>query len=146
MYDVKSCKQILLITELRLSRASQFFSGILITSDNKAEIFIPSTKEIYMIESIPGSPRFLHTLTDNLICGGLYPGSSDNCLELSRNGEGWLEYLGNANKLKKQRKAHSSWSSRNGIVLLGGIGSGQTTERLTSSGSINSFRLIDNTR
>merc|ERR1712241_132411 len=50
--------------------------GILITSNNKAEIFIPSTKEIYMIESIPGSPRFLHTLADNVICGGLFPGSS----------------------------------------------------------------------
>merc|ERR550539_550666 len=111
------------------------------TSYNDAAIFIPSTKQTHSLSAIPGSPRELHTLTDNVICGGVYPGTSTTCLELSETGEGWRPYK----TFNKPRMAHSSWLSPQGIVLLGGYYSGKSTEALSSSGYGSNFRLQDNT-
>ena len=98
--------------------------------------------ETYPLPSIPGSPRVWHTLTDNVICGGVYPGTSNTCLALTTE-KGWQEL---EMTLEKPRLAHSSWLSPQGIVLLGGYSSGQSTETLSSSGSKSSFDLQDNTR
>ena len=104
------------------------FPGILITAYNQAEIFIPSRKKTIPLPSIPGSPRVWHTLTRNILCGGVYPGTSTTCLELQQNGEGWQRY---GTTLTESRVAHSAWDSPQGVVLLGGYSSSHTTELVT---------------
>ena len=118
-------------------------AGILITAYNQAEMFIPSTKETFSLPSIPGSPRVWHTLTGNILCGGVYPGTSDNCLELQQNGDGWTPF---SKKLTEPRLAHSQWDSPDGVVLLGGYYSGDSTELVSSSGSVGQFTLNDTVR
>ena len=118
-------------------------AGILITAYNQAEMFIPSTKETFPLPSIPGSPRVWHTLTANILCGGVYPGTSDNCLELQQNGDGWKDF---SSTLKKSRLAHSQWNSPHGVVLLGGYFSGSSTELVKSGGSVSQFTLKYNIR
>ena len=83
-------------------------AGILITSYNQAEVYIPSTGEIIELPSIPLNPRVWHTLTGNVLCGGVYPDTSSSCLELKENGEGWGQY---STRLQQPRLAHSSWDS-----------------------------------
>ena len=92
------------------------FSGILITAYNQAELFIPATKGTLSLPAIPGSPRVWHTLTRNILCGGAYPHTSTNCLELSQGGGDWAQYN---ITLHHSRLAHSAWDSPSGIVLLG---------------------------
>ena len=117
--------------------------GILITAYNQAEIFIPSTKETFPLPAIPGSPRVWHTLTGNLLCGGVYPGTSTNCLELKENGDGWTPF---STALTQSRLAHSQWDSPSGIILLGGYDSPDTTELVNNAGSISQFTMSDNIR
>ena len=79
------------------------------------------------LPDIPEHPRVGHTLTGNVVCGGLYPGTSDNCLELKSDGTGWHPYISN---LAEFRMAHSSWNSPDGIVLLGGYFNGRKVDIL----------------
>ena len=65
-----------------------------------------------------------------MICGGLYPRTSDHCLELRSDGSGWSELGGNLNEL---RLAHSSWETSSGTVLLGGYYSGNTAELVSKT-------------
>ena len=81
------------------------------------------------LPDIPEHPRVGHTLTGNVICGGLYPGTSDNCLELKSDGSGWHNYI---TPLTEYRMAHSSWNSPEGIVLLGGYGNPSSTAELVT--------------
>ena len=118
-------------------------AGILITAYNQAEIFIPSTQETFPLPAIPGRPRVWHTLTGNVLCGGVYPDTSDNCLELQQNGAGWTPF---STTLTESRLAHSQWDSPDGVVLLGGYYSGDSTELVNSGGSISQFTLNDNIR
>ena len=128
-----------------------FFKGVLITAYNQVEIFIPRSRRTIPLPSIPNHPRVGHSLTGNMICGGLYPRTSDNCLELTSNGSGWSPLNGD---LKELRLAHSSWKTPNGTVLLGGYYSGKTAELVTrtctgGSCSISSsfkFNLQDDVR
>ena len=113
-------------------------AGILIASYNQAEMFIPSTKETFSLPAIPGSPRVWHTLTGTVLCGGAYPGTSTNCLQLKENGAGWQSY---SSSLNKSRMAHSAWDSPSGVLLMGGYYSGDSTELLTSTGSTSQFSL-----
>ena len=83
------------------------------------------------LPDIPEHPRVGHTLTGNVICGGLYPGTSDNCLELKSDGTGWHPYI---SPLTESRMAHSSWDSPEGIVLLGGYNTGKKVEILKKQG------------
>ena len=115
----------------------------MITSYNQAEIFIPSTNETFSLPSIPGSPRVWHTLTGNVLCGGVYPGTSDSCLELTGSGDGWQPY---SSTLQTYRLAHSTWDSPQGIVLLGGYYGGSSTELVTRTNTSNFFTLQDNVR
>ena len=115
----------------------------MITSYNQAEIFIPSTNETFSLPSIPGSPRVWHTLTRNVLCGGVYPGTSDSCLQLTGSGDGWQPY---SSTLQTYRLAHSTWDSPQGIVLLGGYYEGNTTELVTRTNTSNFFTLKDSVR
>ena len=113
-------------------------AGILITAYNQAEIFIPSTQETFPLPAIPGRPRVWHTLTGNVLCGGVYPSTSTNCLELTQTGEGWKDY---STSLNQSRLAHSQWDSPSGIILLGGYDSGHSTELVSSGGTRSQFTL-----
>ena len=118
-------------------------AGILITAYNQAEIFIPSTRTTFPLPNIPGDPRVWHTLTGNVLCGGVYPGTSRNCLELTQTGEGWKDY---SSTLAESRLAHSQWDSPSGIVLLGGYYSGDSTELVNTTGTSSQFTLQDPVR
>ena len=116
----------------------------MITAYNQAEIFIPSTKETFSLPSIPGSPRVWHTLTGTILCGGVYPGTSTSCLELQQNGDGWRDF---SSTLTESRLAHSAWDYPGGVVLMGGYYSGDSTELVSSSGSVSlQFTLNDTIR
>ena len=112
----------------------------MITSYNQAEIFIPSTNQTFNLPSVPLNPRVWHTLTGNVLCGGVYRNTDTSCLELTRNGNGWQPY---STELQHPRLAHSSWDSPEGIVLLGGYDSGNTTELVTRTNTSDKFTLKD---
>ena len=83
------------------------------------------------------------TLTRNVLCGGVYPGTSDSCLQLTETGDGWQPY---STALQTPRLAHSTWDSPQGIVLLGGYYEGNTTELVTGTNTSNFFTLKDSVR
>ena len=104
------------------------------------EIFIPRSGITISLPGIPGNRRVGHTLTGNVICGGLYPGTSDNCFELKSDGTGWGSYI---SPLTESRMAHSSWNSPDGIVLLGGYFRGTKVEILKNGCPGGSCQLPD---
>ena len=110
----------------------------MITYLNKALIFTPSDKSWISLPSIPYNPREWFTLTENVICGGVFPGTSRSCLQLSESGGGWKDY---STELLEPRISSVSWDSPSGIILMGGFHSGDTTEVVTSSGTDYSFNL-----
>lgn len=78
-----------------------------------------------------------------MICGGVYPGTSRTCLELTQSGAGWKKY---SSTLSESRTGHSAWKSPDGIVLLGGYHSGDTTELVTREDISSKFSLNTNIR
>ena len=119
-------------------------AGILITSYNQAEVYIPSVNKTFTLPSIPLPPRVWHTQTGNVICGGIFPETSNNCLELAENGHGWQPY---SKPFKTPRAAHSAWQSPSGdIVLMGGYFGPKSTENVTAVDSSNGFPLNSSTR
>ena len=134
----KGCHQIFLPTTIL-----QCPAGILITAYNQAEMFLPSTKETFSLPSIPGSPRVWHTLTGTVLCGGAYDETSSTCLQLKSNGAGWTPY---STGLVESRMAHSAWQSPNGVVLMGGYYSADSTELVNNTGSSSQFTLHDSVR
>merc|ERR1711981_1296234 len=114
--------------------------GILITAYSQAEIFIPSTKETFQLPAIPGSPRVWHTQTGNVLCGGAYDNTESTCLKLKSNGAGWMPYSPGT---VEPRMAHSAWQSPNGVVLMGGYYSGDSTELVNNTDTISQFTLND---
>ena len=77
--------------------------------------------------------RYGHTQDGVLSCGGV--GGSSTCVKLSALAGGWVE----SNKLLQVKSGHSSWMSPAGLVLMGGVYSPTTTERLSSSDSSSSY-------
>ena len=102
-------------------------------------IFIPGDKTWISLPAIPYNPREWFTLTENVICGGVFPGTSRSCLQLTESGEGWKDY---STELLEPRISSVSWDSPLGIILMGGYGSsGDTTEVVTSTETRYSFNL-----
>ena len=106
-------------------------------------MFLPSTLETFSLPTIPGSPRVWHTLTGTVLCGGAYPGTSTDCLELTETGDGWQPY---STVLTVSRQAHSAWDSPSGVVLLGGYDSPDSTELVNTTASTSQFTLNDPVR
>ena len=118
--------------------------GILITAYKQAEIYIPSTNETFDLPEIPGNPRLWHTLTGNIICGGVFPDTSNNCLELTESGDGWIDY---STPFEPGRMAHSAWQSPDGdIVLMGGYLGPTTSDFVTSIDTRSAFAMNSSTR
>ena len=103
----------------------------------------PTTVNIYdedgsFLANCPNLPdeRVAHTMDGNILCGGLFTNTSRTCLQF--NAGNWTQFQ----VLKKERFHHSSWKRHTGeIVLMGGRGSLQTSEFVTSNGSIDGFAL-----
>ena len=92
------------------------------------EVFFPLTNESCFLPSLP-APRGGHTVNGVLVCGGDYvdienikPLEVKNCLALE-SGQ-WVE----SGVLREARNSHTSWTSKAGLMLMGGWGSPGTTE------------------
>ena len=82
--------------------------------------------------SLPPLPeqRDSHTQTGLVACGGFQKNSQKSCVRFSKGEEKWKK----SHTLKKKRWSHVSWNSPEGILLMGGLGSGATYELLTNNG------------
>ena len=77
--------------------------------------------------SVPDLPkrRYGHTMNNNIVCGGSVTLGADiaaSCDQLTS--AGWTR----SHTLIHRRYQHSSWEVEDGIILMGGSGSGTTSE------------------
>ena len=123
-----------------------FILGILINGGGvlqsaEAEIYIPPSNTTC---SLPKSPedRFQHTQDGGLACGG-HP-NRDTRTSCDRWTAGsWTR----THTLREQRASHSSWSTAEGVFLIGGENSPLTTELVKQDGSVEEgFVLKYNTK
>ena len=91
-------------------------------SSTIVEVISPSSNVSCSVPDLP-QPRYGHTMNNNIVCGGV--GGTDtktSCYQLSS--AGWTR----SHTLKYGKVLHSSWEVEDGIILLGGSGSGTTSE------------------
>ena len=123
-----------------------FFVSVLIITGGQddaeslstVEVFVPSTNKTCSLPSLP--VKTIHHSQDQLTqCGGAE--SPKTCYTFT-NGT-WLETA----TLINERISHRSWSSPDGIVLIGGHRQERTTEKISHSGlSTRGFYLIDDVK
>ena len=91
------------------------------------EVLTPSG--LHLSCSEPPLPRWREFYTQNgeVVCGG--EPDKWSCITLT--GSEWTT----SHQLQESRWGHSSWSSRAGLIMMGGYDSGKTTELLSNSGS-----------
>jgi len=95
-----------------------------------AEIFNPKSGRSCKIGDIPVATRFL-SLCGNLACGGFRHDKSCSRFD----GPGTFTAL--SVTLREQRSGHLCWQLQSGsVLLLGGVHSGSTTEKLAADGSL----------
>ena len=89
--------------------------------------------------TLPDLPdnRYHQTMDDHILCGGGGGSTSTSCL---RYGAGeWTKYR---NDLKFERYHHVSWHRQDGtVMLIGGGGSKNTSEVVSSSGHQKGFNV-----
>ena len=91
--------------------------------------------------------RYRHTQDGNIICGGGSSGrfrkrTRNSCITLNENGEWKVSH-----RLIEPRYSHVSWRVRDGILLMGGENSPDTTEMVKNDGTVElSFMLEYNAR
>jgi len=109
--------------------------GILISggdSYGSVEVFNPTTGQSCELPSLPYQ-RFRHTMDGMTICGGVSDDNGNTCLTFS-SGQ-WV----NSHTLTQDRSDHCSWSTSDGIVLLGGdMWDSQTTTETVRQGELDS--------
>ena len=87
-----------------------------------------STCSLYSRASLP-SPRAYHTQSGDILCGGYGyedPDPSTTCMSYTAGA--WVT----SHTLLEERYDHCSWSSPEGVLLMGGEGSPRTTELLSN--------------
>ena len=105
---------------------------------NSVEVFVPSTGHHCLLPDTVWQHR-QHSMEKNVICGGHHP-AWKYCFTLTN---GTWEFT---TTLLEQRFRHSSWASPSGMILLGGIFSKRTTEKIGEDGTSSySFELKYNT-
>ena len=120
------------------------FEGILITGGENAEelsaeIFVPSTNVSCNFVRLPRQRRG-HSQDGYEVCGG--DRNPQTCDTWSTDGT-WRT---SQSRLLHGRSYHNSWKSREGLVLMGGTSSSQTTELLKPNGTRQSnFPLVYST-
>merc|ERR1712013_734083 len=108
--------------------------GILISGgdDSSVEVFNPTTGQSCELPSLPYQ-RSGHTMDGMTVCGGVFTGNGNTCITFS-SGE-WV----NSHALAQDRSDHCSWSTRDGIMLLGGdMWDSQTTTETVRLGEFDS--------
>ena len=103
---------------------------------NTTELFLPSNGTSCSLPPLP-EIRYLHTVNNDLLCGGSYTGTENSCLQWSTYPAGsWEELL----TLDEGRECHVSWTpgASIGTYLIGGISSPsslRSTTLITSKGT-----------
>merc|ERR1712012_671273 len=126
-------RSFLLLTLALLQSTLGAENGLLITGgDNEgagrsAELWSWDNTQSCQLPSLP-SNRDGHTQNGNMICGGWEGAASKTCLTLS-DGE-WSSGA----ELRDWRDGHTSWSSDQGLVLVGGWDSEWSTEMVLDTG------------
>ena len=106
----------------------------------KVELLKTDGSHICHLEELP-APRYHHTQSGNITCGGGDASSQSSCVML-RDGS-WER----THTLSKKRNMHNSWNSPVGVLLLGGKGAATSTELLLKSGGTSApFNLKHPTR
>ena len=114
--------------------------GLLISggsdTSTSVEVFVPSTGQSCSLPPLPDS-RWSHTSDGLYICGGQ---NTPSCLHFS-SGQWNISHT-----LVVERRWHSSWQTDQGIVLMGGYGSLNTSEVVPTAGGQGgtSFDLFHN--
>ena len=117
--------------------------GILISggylAEYTAEVYVPSTGLSCSLPDLPNKRKY-HTMDGLLICGGQYEGTT--CLSFI-SGE-WIT----SHNLLESRYFHTSWQTEQGLVLMGGSSSRETTEIVAMDGEQggSSFAMQHETR
>jgi len=125
--------------EMQSEPCEEAYEAILITYLNKAMMFTPNNLSWVHLPPIPGEPRERFTLTENIICGGSWPKTSRNCLELADTCK-WRKY---SSELVKRRVDSVAWKIQAGVVVIGGYFSPNTTELATTTASKLDFPVDD---
>jgi hypothetical protein len=86
----------------------------------RVEVFVPSTGLSCSLPALPDE-RFDHTMDSLLICGGYDSSTLTTCLSFA-SGQ-WV-----TSHTLEGRYDHTSWQTRQGLVLMGGYGSPDTSE------------------
>ena len=97
------------------------------------ELFNPNTQTSCVITGKLDQPRAYHTGDGNMVCGG----SISSCYNVA---------TGDTINLLNERYWHTSWSTDDGIYLLGGYNTGRTTELVTGDTTQARFGLQYDTR
>ena len=105
------------------------------------EVISPSGNVSCSVPDMP-QPRGYHTMNNNIVCGG--EGGTDTRIRCDQlTSAGWTR----SHTLKYPRAHHSSWEVEDGIILLGGIYSGTTSEIAKRDGTTEElFSMKYNTR
>ena len=98
------------------------------------ELFNPKTGTSCMITGKLDQPRGYHTGDGNLVCGG-----SDH--DFNHISSCYNVATGATINLLNGRDGHTSWSTDDGIYLLGGFPDGSTTELVTGNTTQAGFGL-----
>ena len=106
------------------------------------ELFNPNTRTSCVITGKLDQPRIRHTGDGNLVCGSYGNDGNDyksisSCYNVA---------TGATINLLNGRSHHTSWSTDAGIYLLGGLGTGTTTELVTGDTTQAGFGLQYSTR
>ena len=96
------------------------------------ELFNPKTGTSCVITDKLDQPRWYHTGDGNLVCGGNDFNHISSCYNVA---------TGATINLLNGRDGHTSWSTDDGIYLLGGFPDGSTTELVTGNTTQAGFGL-----
>ena len=126
-----------------------YFSAVLITAGYRfnvghlrsAEMFLPSSNTTCSLPELPEG-RVYHTQDGGLACGGGDSSSTEtNCDRWSAG-----TWTRTSHTLRERRDAHVSWSTSEGVYLIGGTYSWKTSELVKEDGSVEEgFALKYNT-
>ena len=110
------------------------------------EMFLPSSNTSCTLPELPQG-RHYHTQDGGLLCGGGYGGGSsgsttqNSCERFSAG-----TWTRTSHNFREPRFLHVSWSTAEGVYLIGGIYSGTTSELIKEDGSVEEgFALKYNT-